>query len=119
MIMWKKKKKNCVAQQRERVIKKEGIYNVFCQTTTGKNNGFPFLDILGYLKIPIKTPNLAKWDKSQPGNSQPSSLNGTFLTLPNLGFLWVFFKYAEISKNGNVLFFPVNPPPAPRYFHCF
>ena len=45
-----KKKKNCVAQQRECVIKKEGIYNVFCQTTTGKTNGFPFLDVLGYLK---------------------------------------------------------------------
>ena len=65
----RKKKKNCVAQQRECVIRKEGIYNVFCQTTTGKNNGFPFLDILGYLKISIKIPNLAKWDKSQPGNS--------------------------------------------------
>ena len=50
---------------------------------------------------------MAKWDKSQPGNSQPSSLFGTCLTLPNLGFLWVFFKYPKISKNGNPLFFPV------------
>ena len=25
----------------------------------------------------------------------------------NLGFLWVFFKYPKISKNGNPLFFPV------------
>ena len=50
---------------------------------------------------------LIKWDKSQPGNSQPSSLIGTCLTLPNLGFLWVFFKYPKISKNGNLLFFPV------------
>ena len=49
---------------------------------------------------------MAKWDKSQPGNSQPSSLIGTRLTLPNLGFLWVFFKYPKISKNGNLLFFP-------------
>ena len=32
---------------------------------------------------------------------------GTCLTLPNLGFLWVFFKYPKISKNGNPLFFPV------------
>ena len=32
---------------------------------------------------------------------------GTCLTLPNLGFLWVFFKYSKISKNGNPLFFPV------------
>ena len=50
---------------------------------------------------------MAKWDKSQPGNSQPSSQIGTCLTLPNLGFLWVFFKYPKISKNGNPLFFPV------------
>ena len=75
---------------------------------TGKNNGFPFLDILGYLRIPIKIPNLAKWDKSQPGNSQPSSLVGTCLTLPNLEFLWVFFKYPKLSKNGDLLFFPVS-----------
>ena len=68
---------------------------------TEKNNGFPFLDILGYLKNTQKIPNLAKWDKSQPGNSQPSSLIGTCLTLPNLGFLWAFFKFPKISKNGN------------------
>ena len=41
------------------------------------------------------------------GNSEPSSLVGTCLTLPNLGFLWVFFKYPKISKNGNLSFFPV------------
>ena len=76
----------------------------------GKNNRFPFLDILGYLKNTRKNPNLEKWDKSQPGNSQPSSLVGTCLTLPNLGFLWVFFKYPKISKNGNLLFFPVLHP---------
>ena len=55
-----KKKKNCVAQQRECVIKKEGIYNVFCQTTTGKTNGFPFLDVLGYLKNTRKNPKFGK-----------------------------------------------------------
>ena len=60
MIMWKKKNKNCVAQQRECVIKKEGIYNVFCQTTTGKTNGFPFLDVLGYLKNTRKNPKFGK-----------------------------------------------------------
>ena len=38
---------------------------------------------------------------------QLESLVGTCLTLPNLGFLWVFFKYPKISKNGNPLFFPV------------
>ena len=35
--------------------------------------------------------------KSQPGNSQPSSLVRTCLPLPNLGFLWVFFKYPIFS----------------------
>ena len=75
---------------------------------TGKNNRFPFLDILGYLKNTHKSPKFGKVrDKSQPGNSQPSSLIGTCLTLPNFGFLWVFFKYPKISKNGNQLFFPV------------
>ena len=47
------------------------------------------------------------WDKSQSGNFVGNSLVGTCLTLPNLGFLWVFFKYPKISKNGNPLFFPV------------
>ena len=72
-----------------------------------KNNGFPILDILGYLKNTHKIPNLGEWDKSQSGNSQPSSQIGICLTLPNLGFLWVFFKYTKISKIGNPLFFPV------------
>ena len=44
---------------------------------------------------------------SQAGNLVGNSLVGTSLTLPNLGFLWVFFKYPKISKNGNPLFFPV------------
>ena len=65
---------------------------------TGKNNGFPFLDILGYLNM---------CDKSQSGNLVGNSLVGTCHTLPNLGFLWVFFKYPKISKNGNLSFFPV------------
>ena len=60
----------------------------------GKNNRLPFLDILGYLKIPTKIANLEEWDKSQSGNLVGNSLVGTCLTLPNLGFLWVFFKYS-------------------------
>ena len=44
---------------------------------------------------------------SQSGNLVGNSLVGTCLTLPNLGFLWVFFKDPKISKNGNPLFFPV------------
>ena len=72
---------------------------------------FGYFRVLFY-RIPIKIPNLAEWDKSQPGNSQPSFLIGTCLTLPNLGFLWVFFKYPKISKNGNLLFFPVKTRPS-------
>ena len=41
------------------------------------------------------------------GNLVGNSMVGICLTLPNLGFLWVFFKYPKISKNGNPLFFPV------------
>ena len=59
-----------------------------------------------YFRIPTKIPNLEEWDKSQSGilvgNSQ---LVDTYLTLPNVGFLWVLFKYPKISKNGNLLFF--------------
>ena len=36
-----------------------------------------------------------------------NSLVGICLTLPNLGFFWVFFTYPKISKHGNPLFFPV------------
>ena len=72
---------------------------------TGKNNGFPFLDILGYLKNTHESPKFDKVRQVPTGNSQPSSLVWTCLTLPNLGFLWVFFKYPKISKNGNLFFF--------------
>ena len=75
---------------------------------TGKNNRYPILDILGYLKNTHKIPNLGEWDKSQFGNLVGNSLIGICLTLPNLGFLWVFFKYPKMSKIGNPLFFPVN-----------
>ena len=48
--------------------------------------------------------------KSQLGNLVGNSLIGICLTLPNLGFLWVFFKYPKISTNWNPLFFPVTAP---------
>ena len=64
---------------------------------TGKNNGFPFLDILGYLKN--------TQSKSQSGNFVGNSLVGTCLTLPNLGFLWVFCKYPKYPKMGIRYFF--------------
>ena len=44
---------------------------------------------------------------SQPGKLVGNSLVGTCVTLPNLGFLWVFFKYPKISNNWNLLCFPV------------
>ena len=66
---------------------------------TGKNNRFPFLDILGSLKNTHKNPQIWK--------SETSPNKETWLGLPNLGFLWVFFKYPKIFKNGNLLFFPV------------
>ena len=74
---------------------------------TGKNNGFPFLDILGCLKNTHKNPKFGKVRQVPTREFPPSSLVGTCLTLPNLGFLWVFFKYPKISTNGNPLFFPV------------
>ena len=47
---------------------------------------------------PETSPNQGTW---------LGSLVGTCLTLPNLGFLWVLFKYPKISKNGNPSFVPV------------
>ena len=70
---------------------------------TGKNNGFPILDILGYFKNP-------KFGKVRqiPIREFPTKFPiGICLTLPNLGFLWVFFKYPKKSKIGNPLFFPM------------
>ena len=59
---------------------------------TGKNNRFPFLDILGYLKNTHKNPKFGRVRQVQSGNLVGNSLDGTCLTLPNLGFLWVFFN---------------------------
>ena len=76
-------------------------------TVTGKNNRFPFLDILGYLKNTLKNPKFGKV-RQVPTREFPTKFPiGTCLTPPNLGFLWVFFKCPKISKNGNPLFFPV------------
>ena len=62
-------------------------------SNTGKNNGFPFLDILGYLKNTHKNPKFGKV-RQVPTREFPTKFpNWTCLTLPNLGFLWVFFKY--------------------------
>ena len=83
-------------------------YKVLCKEITGKNNRFPFLDILGYLKNTHKNPKFGRVRQVPIWELSWEFLVGTCLTLPNLGFLWVFFKYPNISKNGNPSFFPVN-----------
>ena len=65
-----------------------------------KNNRFPFLDILGYLKNtgPMKIPNLEEWNKSQSKNLVGNSLVATCLTLPNLGFfMGITLKYPKMG----------------------
>ena len=68
------------------------------------------IPIFGYFRVFKEYPQKSQiWkSQSQPGNLVGNSLVGTCLTLPNLGFLWVFFKYPKISQNGNLLFFPVS-----------
>ena len=66
---------------------------------TGKNNRFPFLDILGYLKNTHK--------KSQIWKSETSPNQGTWLGIPLLGFvsfcqIWDFCGYSL-----NTLKYPV------------
>ena len=85
--------------------------HVFTQTELflihNYNRYFPILDILGYLKNTHKNPKFGKV-RQVPTREFPTKFpDWTCLTLPNLGFLWVFFKYPKISKNGNLLFFPV------------
>ena len=65
---------------------------------TGKNNGFPFWDILGYLKNTHKNAKFGKV-RQVPTREFPTKFpDWDFcLTLPNLGFLWVFLKYPRIS----------------------
>ena len=75
-----------------------------CCFIAGRNNGFPVLDILGYLKNTHKNPKFGRV-RQVPIRELGWEFPGW--DLPNLGFLWVFFKYPKISKNGNPLFFPV------------
>ena len=72
-----------------------------------KNNGFPFLDILGYLKNTHKNPKFGRvrqvpiWELSWEFPVWDLSHFAKF------GVFKVFFKYPKISKNRNPLFFPV------------
>ena len=73
-----------------------------------KKNRFPLLDILGYLKNTHKNPKFGKVRQvPQPGNSQPSPLVGDLSHSSKFGILVGILKYPKISKNGNLLFFPV------------
>ena len=58
---------------------------------TGKNNRFQCLDILGYLTNTHKNPKFGRVRQVPIWELSWEFLVGTCLTLPNLGFLWVFF----------------------------
>ena len=74
---------------------------------TGKNNRFPFLDILGYLKNTQKNPKFGRV-RQVPIRELGWEFPGWDLShFAKFGILWVFFKYPKIPKNGNPLFFPV------------
>ena len=75
---------------------------------TGKNNRFPLLDILGYLKNTRKNPKFGKV-RQVPTREFPTKFPDWDLSHSSkFGiFVGVFLKYPKISKNGNLLFFPV------------
>ena len=72
---------------------------------TGKNNGFPFLDILGYLKYTHKNPTF--------GGVRQIPIRELGWELPDwdlshfakFGIFWVFFKYPKHPKMGIRYFF--------------
>ena len=75
---------------------------------TGKNNGFPFLDIVGYLKnIPTKNPKFGRVTQIPIWELGWEFPDWDLSHFAKFGILWVFFKYPKTSKNGNPLFFPV------------
>ena len=88
-------------------VKFQPYYSTAVSTNTGKNNRFPFWDILGYLKNTHKNPKFGRvrqvlmrelgwefpgWDLSHFAKS------GIFMGI---------LKYPKITENGNLLFFPV------------
>ena len=64
------------------------------------------MDIFGYLKNTHKNPKFGRM-RQVPIWELGWEFPGWDLSHFSLGFLWVFFKYPKISKNGNPLFFPV------------
>ena len=75
---------------------------------TGKNNGFPFLDILGYLKNTHKYPKFGKV-RQVPTREFPTTFPDWDLS--HSSKFGMFVKYPKISKNGDLFFFPVNISP--------
>ena len=74
---------------------------------TGKNNRFPFLDILGYLKKTHKNPKFGRV-RQVPIWELGWEFPGWDLShLAKFGIFMGYFKYPKISKNGNPLVFPV------------
>ena len=77
--------------------------------TQEKNNGFPFLDIYGYLKNTHKNPKFGRVRRVPIWELGWEFPGWDLSHFAKFGILWVyFFKYPKISKNGNPLFFPVN-----------
>ena len=72
---------------------------------TGKNNGFPILDILGYLKNTHKNPKFGRVRQIPIWELGWEFPDWDLSHFTKFGILWVFFKYPKISKNGNPLFF--------------
>ena len=74
---------------------------------TGKNSGFPILDILGYLKNTHKNPKFGRMRQIPIWELGWEFPDWDLSHSPKFGILWVFFKYPKISKIGNPLSFPV------------
>ena len=90
--------------------------------TTGKNNRFPFLDILGYLKNTYKNPKFS-W-KSETGPNQGTWLGIPWLGLDSLCQIWDFYRYSlntlKYPKMGIRYFFLcllLWPLPSIHHFH--
>ena len=73
----------------------------------GKNNRFPFLDILGYLKNSHKNPKFGRV-RQVPIRELGWEFPGWDLShFAKFEIFMGILKYPKISKNGNLLFFPV------------
>ena len=78
---------------------------------TGKNNGFPFLGILGYLKNTHKSPKFGRvrqvpiWELGWEFPGWDLSHFAKFGIFRGILQAWVFFKYPKISKKWESIIF--------------